>query len=71
MYRARNQRIFIQSLARFVHQDVTLRGWVYRLRVLGKAAFVILKDCSGEAQCVGCSTWGCLRVGASPSDSKD
>ena len=29
-----------------------LRGWVYRLRVLGKTAFVILRDCSGEAQCV-------------------
>jgi nondiscriminating aspartyl-tRNA synthetase len=29
-----------------------LRGWVYRLRILGKTAFVILRDCSGEVQCV-------------------
>ena len=55
MRRAANQRIFIQSLTEFAHQEVTLRGWVYRLRVLGKTAFVILKDCSGEAQCVAAS----------------
>ena len=55
MHRAANQRIFIQTLAEFVEQEVTLRGWVFRLRVLGKTAFVILKDCSGEAQCVAAS----------------
>jgi len=32
--------------------EVLLRGWVYRLRVLGKTTFVILRDSSGEAQCV-------------------
>jgi nondiscriminating aspartyl-tRNA synthetase len=47
-----SQRIFIQSLPEFVQREVTLRGWVYRLRMLGKTTFVILKDCSGEAQCV-------------------
>lgn len=52
MHRAANQRIFIQALREFVQQEVTLRGWVYRLRVLGKTSFVILKDCSGVAQCV-------------------
>jgi nondiscriminating aspartyl-tRNA synthetase len=31
---------------------VLLRGWIYRLRVLAKTAFVVLRDCSGEAQCV-------------------
>src|SRR5580704_15007541 len=46
------QRIFIQSLPEHVSKDVLLRGWVYRLRVLGKTAFVILRDCSGEVQCV-------------------
>jgi len=25
---------------------------VYRLRVLAKTTFIIVKDCSGEAQCV-------------------
>jgi nondiscriminating aspartyl-tRNA synthetase len=48
-------RIFIQSLPEFVQNEVILRGWVYRLRVLGKTTFVILKDCSGVAQCVAAS----------------
>jgi nondiscriminating aspartyl-tRNA synthetase len=26
--------------------------WVCRMRVLGKTTFVVLKDCSGEIQCV-------------------
>jgi nondiscriminating aspartyl-tRNA synthetase len=47
-----NQRVFIESLPGFVQQEVALRGWVCRLRVLGKTTFVILKDCSGEVQCV-------------------
>ncbi len=45
-------RIFIQNVAEFMSGEVCLRGWVYRLRILGKTAFVILRDCSGEAQCV-------------------
>jgi len=47
-----SQRVFIESLPGFVQQEVALRGWVCRLRVLGKTTFVILKDCSGEVQCV-------------------
>ncbi len=35
--------------------EVLLRGWVYRLRVLGKTSFVILRDCTGQAQCVAAS----------------
>ncbi|MGD0361718.1 MAG: aspartate--tRNA(Asn) ligase [Bryobacteraceae bacterium] len=46
------RRIFIDSLSEVVPAEVRLRGWVYRLRILGKTAFVILRDCSGEAQCV-------------------
>jgi nondiscriminating aspartyl-tRNA synthetase len=46
------QRVFIESLPNFVQQQVALRGWVCRMRVLGKTAFVVLKDCSGEVQCV-------------------
>ena len=30
-----------------------LRGWVYRLRVLAKTTFIVLRDSSGEVQCVG------------------
>lgn len=46
------RRIFIDSISARMPADVRLRGWVYRLRILGKTAFVILRDCSGEAQCV-------------------
>jgi nondiscriminating aspartyl-tRNA synthetase len=43
------QRVFIADMTA---GEVRLKGWVYRLRVLGKTAFVILRDSSGEAQCV-------------------
>src|SRR5262249_12374907 len=38
-----------------LEQEVLMRGWVYRLRVLAKTTFIILRDCSGEAQCVSTS----------------
>jgi nondiscriminating aspartyl-tRNA synthetase len=47
------QRVLIESLSGFVQQEVVLRGWVCRMRVLGKTTFIVLKDCSGEVQCVG------------------
>jgi nondiscriminating aspartyl-tRNA synthetase len=47
-----NERVFIESLPDFVQKEVALRGWVCRMRVLGKTVFVVLKDCSGEVQCV-------------------
>jgi nondiscriminating aspartyl-tRNA synthetase len=50
-----SQRAFIQSLNQFIGEEVLLRGWVSRLRVLAKTTFVILRDCSGEAQCVAAS----------------
>jgi nondiscriminating aspartyl-tRNA synthetase len=46
-------RTFIASLAVKTGESVVLRGWISRLRVLAKTTFIILKDCSGEAQCVG------------------
>src|SRR5437879_5835570 len=46
------RRILIENISEFMSGQVRLRGWVYRLRILGKTAFVILRDCSGEAQCV-------------------
>jgi nondiscriminating aspartyl-tRNA synthetase len=46
------QRTFIENIPESILGEVLLRGWVYRLRILGKTAFVILRDCSGEAQCV-------------------
>jgi len=47
-----NQRSFIYSLSELIGQEVLLRGWVYRLRILARNTFVIIRDCSGEAQCV-------------------
>ena len=45
-------RILVDSLTEHDGQSVLLRGWVHRLRVLGKTTFLILRDCSGVAQCV-------------------
>jgi nondiscriminating aspartyl-tRNA synthetase len=47
-----NQRALIRSLGQFIDQEVLLRGWVYRLRVLAKTTFIVIRDCSGDAQCV-------------------
>src|SRR5262249_21306143 len=47
-----SQRTFVQSLEPYIDREVLLRGWVYRLRVLAKTTFIVLRDCSGEVQCV-------------------
>src|SRR5215510_9321566 len=47
-----NQRSLIYSLSELIGREVLLRGWVYRLRVLARNTFVVIRDCSGEAQCV-------------------
>jgi nondiscriminating aspartyl-tRNA synthetase len=52
MATAAERRIFIGDISDSLSGAVRLMGWVYRLRILGKTAFVILRDCSGEAQCV-------------------
>ncbi len=45
-------RVLIETLGESRPEEVLLRGWIYRLRILGKTAFLILRDCTGEAQCV-------------------
>src|SRR5262245_65931437 len=45
-------RTFIGDLPDSIGQPVLLRGWVYRLRVLARTTFLIIKDCTGVAQCV-------------------
>ena len=47
-----NQRALVHSLGQLIGQEVLLRGWVYRLRVLAKTTFIVIRDCSGDAQCV-------------------
>jgi nondiscriminating aspartyl-tRNA synthetase len=49
------QRVFIESIPDNVDTAVCLKGWIYRLRVLGHTTFIILRDCTGEAQCVTAS----------------
>ena len=46
-------RTSIGSLESHLSGPVVLRGWVYRLRVLASTTFVILRDSTGEVQCVG------------------
>jgi len=46
------RRIFAEEVFDRVGEEVRLKGWVYHLRVLGKTAFIILRDCTGEVQCV-------------------
>ena len=47
-----SERVLVEAIPNFVRQEVTLRGSVSRIRVLGKTVFVVLRDCSGEVQCV-------------------
>lgn len=46
------QRTFITALQSEVGRATVIRGWVYRLRVLAKTTFIIVKDGTGDAQCV-------------------
>jgi nondiscriminating aspartyl-tRNA synthetase len=55
METAFNQRTFASALGHYIDKEILLRGWIYRLRVLAKTTFVMLHDCSGEAQCVAAS----------------
>jgi nondiscriminating aspartyl-tRNA synthetase len=46
------ERVFIETLHNSAEQEVAIRGWVCRMRLLGKTTFVVVKDCTGEVQCV-------------------
>jgi len=46
------RRTLISELRPHAASTVVIRGWVYRLRVLAKTTFIIVKDCTGAAQCV-------------------
>lgn len=48
----RVRRSLISALNPASGELVVIRGWVYRLRVLAKTTFIIVKDCTGVAQCV-------------------
>jgi len=42
----------ISELKKYIGQEVTLQGWVYNTRSIGKVWFLILRDGSGMLQCV-------------------
>jgi len=52
MVTTKMERLFASTLSGHIGQQVLLRGWVHRLRVLSQTTFIILRDCSGEVQCV-------------------
>ena len=44
--------IRIKDIARYVGREVTVRGWVYNRTGKGRLQFILLRDGSGQAQCV-------------------
>lgn len=47
------RRTLIAGVADLVGHEVTVRGWVHHLRELARTSFIVLHDCTGQAQCVG------------------
>jgi nondiscriminating aspartyl-tRNA synthetase len=45
-------RSLIASLHPELSEEIVIRGWIFRLRELTRTTFIIIKDCSGEVQCV-------------------
>jgi nondiscriminating aspartyl-tRNA synthetase len=50
------RRTFVRSIGSRVGQPVLLRGWVFHLRSLATTTFIVLRDCTGTAQCVAASS---------------
>lgn len=46
------EKIFIKDLKQYDGKEVTLNGWVYNVRSIGKIWFLILRDGTGMLQCV-------------------
>ena len=46
------KKIFIKDLKEYDGREVTLRGWVYNVRSIGKIWFLMLRDGTGTLQCV-------------------
>ena len=46
------QVIQIKDIANYAGQQVTVRGWVYNRTGKGRLQFILLRDGSGQAQCV-------------------
>jgi len=46
------EHIQIKDIAQYDGQEVTVRGWVYNKTGKGRLQFILLRDGSGQAQCV-------------------
>ncbi|MEE9571597.1 MAG: asparagine--tRNA ligase [Candidatus Neomarinimicrobiota bacterium] len=47
-----DKKIFIKDLKKYDGKEVTLNGWVYNVRSIGKIWFLILRDGTGMLQCI-------------------
>jgi len=45
-------RTLINELKNKINEEVTIAGWMHRIRNLGKVAFLLLRDRTGMVQCV-------------------
>ncbi len=45
-------KVYIEDIAKYEGQKVTLYGWLYNKRLKGKLAFLLLRDGTGIIQCV-------------------
>jgi len=46
------QQTLIIDLAQHLGEEITLKGWVRTIRHSGKLLFIVLRDGTGEVQCV-------------------
>ena len=49
---ARLARVFASSALDHPDKRILIRGWVFRLRSLASTTFIVVRDCTGEIQCV-------------------
>ncbi|UCF04825.1 MAG: asparagine--tRNA ligase [bacterium] len=42
----------VESIGKYVGQEVVLKGWIYNLRSSGKILFILLRDGTGTIQCI-------------------
>ena len=47
-----SERTLVSALPQSIGSEVRLYGWVHRLRVLSRTTFIVLRDHTGDVQCV-------------------
>ncbi|MDQ7065652.1 MAG: asparagine--tRNA ligase [candidate division KSB1 bacterium] len=46
------EKVYVEDIAKYEGQKITLYGWLYNKRLKGKLAFLLLRDGTGIIQCV-------------------